>query len=153
MMSNSFLKRALLSSAALLSGVAATAHAQSNYSVSDRQLCQLNANGELNCIIGDSALHLSPPPELPALRAVTTGEEHACGITVDGDLVCWGRNFFGQLAVPDLDLPLEQINAGQHHTCAVDTAGEAHFGYRRQHPLLDERYQATFNPGGSVCRP
>ena len=106
--------------------VVSNAQSQSNYSVGESQLCTLQDNGAVDCIVSSTSERLLPPEDLPELLAVTSGDSHNCGITLDGEAICWGDNNFGQLDLPSISLPLIQINAGHNHTCAVDVAGEAH---------------------------
>ena len=102
------------------------AQSQSRYSVGDTQLCTLQGNGAVDCIVSPSFERLLPPEDLPELLALSSGDSHSCGITLDGEAICWGDNNFGQLDSPLTPLPLIQINAGHNHTCALDVAGEAH---------------------------
>lgn len=102
------------------------AQSQPNYSVGETQFCSLEGDGGVNCIFPRGFERLTPPDNLPAFSAVTTGDAHACGLTPEGEAICWGAsNFFGQLDVPSVELPFVQINAGQNHTCAVDSLGTA----------------------------
>jgi len=112
--------------ALLITSVAVSAQNQSRYSVGESQLCTLQDNGSVDCVVSAGFERLLPPEDLPELVAVSSGDTHACGITIEGEAVCWGDNNFTQLDVPTLQLPLTQINAGHNHTCALDTAGEAH---------------------------
>ncbi len=109
----------------LLSPTFAAAQSKETYSVGAPQLCTLDAVGQVDCIISRGYERLTPPTNLPNLIAVTVGDAHACGITMDGAPVCWGGNFFGQLNIPNIDASLVKINAGSNHTCAIDSAGEA----------------------------
>ena len=97
----------------------------SGFSFSSFQFCSLDDAGQVSCVLAQGFERLQPPANLPALTAVTTGEAHACGITLDGQPVCWGGNFFGQLNAPVVEGSLIQIDAGANHTCALDTSGQA----------------------------
>lgn len=110
----------------LLAPTITNAQSQSRYSVGESQLCSLQENGAVDCLVLSAFERLLPPDDLPELIAVSSGDSHACGITFEGDATCWGDNGFGQLNSPNTALPLTQINAGQNHTCAIDSAGEAH---------------------------
>ena len=77
-------------------------------------------------------------PALPAVVVVSTGAEHACGLSADGHAYCWGSNRLGQLGNDDPE-PARRasatavatvqtfvaISAGANHTCGVTRAGEA----------------------------
>ena len=119
------LKMQVLLVVAMLTPLSASAQAQSSFAFSTNQLCTLPSDGQVSCIVADGFSRILPPPDLPALVAVTSGDAHSCGITVDGQPVCWGNNFYGQITPPPVEQPLTQINAGSNHTCAVDVAGEA----------------------------
>ena len=96
-----------------------------DYSFSAAQLCTLDDAGQVGCTLATGYERLQPPTSLPALTALTTGEAHACGITLDGQLLCWGDNFYGQLNMPEVDRVFTQVDAGANHTCALDSSGEA----------------------------
>ena len=112
---------------ALLTPLSANAQvqAQASFSFSTKQLCTLLSDGQVSCFVADGFDRILPPPDLPALIAVSSGDTHSCGITLDGRPVCWGDNNFGKVTPPPIEQPLVQINAGSNHTCAVDVAGEA----------------------------
>lgn len=110
----------------LLVPAVTNAQIQSRYSVGESQLCTLQDDGAVDCIVASGFERLLPPEDLPELIAVTSGDTHACGITFEGEAACWGDNNFGQLNLPTIPLALTQINAGHNHTCALDAAGEAH---------------------------
>jgi alpha-tubulin suppressor-like RCC1 family protein len=72
-----------------------------------------------------------------SLVSVSTGELHACGLSVDGQAWCWGQNTFGQLgdgtltnrdvAAPVVtNLRFASLVAGGQHTCGVTAAGAAY---------------------------
>ena len=67
-----------------------------------------------------------------ALRQVSTGGRHTCGVATDNRAYCWGGNTYGQLGIGStLDrsrpvavargLRFTQVSAGSHHTCGVTT--------------------------------
>jgi alpha-tubulin suppressor-like RCC1 family protein len=69
-----------------------------------------------------------------ALRQVSAGAGHTCGVTMDNRAYCWGGNGYGQLGIGStLDtsrpvavargLLLTQVSAGHLHTCGVTTDG------------------------------
>jgi len=124
-MSHSLLKRLLLSIPLLVAPLFAAGQSNIGYSFSAAQLCTLDDAGQVDCVLAQGYERLQPPTSLPVLTVLTTGEAHACGITVEGQPVCWGDNFFGQLNVPEVDGTFIQIDAGANHTCALDTNGEA----------------------------
>ncbi len=88
---------------------------------------------------GDTTIYRTPQPlALPLeLRAITSGEFHACGLTGDNAAWCWGTNFIGVLGIGRLSgrepvpLPVaggirfRSISAGNAHTCGLDRAGVA----------------------------
>ncbi len=124
-MPHSLLKRLLISLPLLATPMFAAGQSTVDYSFSAAQLCTLDDAGQVACSLAAGYERLQPPTSLPALTALTTGEAHACGITLDGQLVCWGGNFYGQLNMPDVDGVFTQIDAGANHTCALDSSGEA----------------------------
>ena len=67
-----------------------------------------------------------------ALRQVSAGTGHTCGVTTDNRAYCWGGNGYGQLGIGStLDtsgpvavargLLFTQVSAASHHTCGVTT--------------------------------
>ena len=124
-MPHSLLNSLLLSLPLLLTPLFAAGQSNTDYSFGPTQFCTLDDAGQVACVLAQGSERLQPPSNLPALAAVTTGESHACGITMDGQPVCWGGNFFGQLDAPNVDGTLIQIDAGANHTCGLDTNGEA----------------------------
>lgn len=86
------------------------------------------------CYLALAACDSSPTePNLgTAWAAVTTGEEHSCGLTNSGHAFCWGRNTSGQVGVfpspsgrEALPVPVEtelrftHLSAGRRLTCGV----------------------------------
>jgi alpha-tubulin suppressor-like RCC1 family protein len=65
------------------------------------------------------------------LKVISTGFDHACGITTAGSLLCWGRNNSGQVGSgvisPGDPIPVEvsggrhyeTVSAGTEFTCAI----------------------------------
>lgn len=100
---------------------------------------------------GDTAAVVSLPRPVvnaPPLVSITTGDTHACGLTVDGTAWCWGDNIAGQLGngrpvtdtCPSLSdtacyafalhptrvagaTAFREVRAGHNSTCALDAAG------------------------------
>ena len=72
----------------------------------------------------------------PALRSLSVGASHGCGLTDDGSAYCWGSNAFGQLGAGAEtaesthpvrvagELRFTQVSAGAAHSCGVATTGE-----------------------------
>lgn len=78
---------------------------------------------------------LTPQPVQTTAKfiAISAGQRHTCGITVQRDAYCWGANDQSQLGTfagtgpalsrVDGTLPWTQISAGATHTCAVRSDG------------------------------
>jgi alpha-tubulin suppressor-like RCC1 family protein len=75
----------------------------------------------------------------PALRELSAGAEHTCGLTTDGRALCWGQGAGGRLGTGEevdepmprgMNLPvgrrLLQLAAGADHTCARADDGTLH---------------------------
>lgn len=70
-----------------------------------------------------------------ALKSISIGDYHSCGITMSDGVVCWGFNRRGQLGngsevtsarpviVPSLT-NIKQVSAGGESTCAVTSGGD-----------------------------
>lgn len=70
--------------------------------------------------------------------AVTTGNNHSCGITTEGTAYCWGDNDYGQLGNGDAwttePSPVQVVgdhnwwilSAGGYHTCGITDEGKAY---------------------------
>ncbi len=71
-------------------------------------------------------------PPHTALRSVSLGSRHACGIGTDGATRCWGRNSDGE-ATPPAGETFSQIAVGTYSTCglrgdgSVDCWGEGKY--------------------------
>lgn len=63
-------------------------------------------------------------------RALSAGDRHTCGLSIDGKLYCWGFGGFGQLGTGELEdaavptlvstvFRFTAISAGGTHTCAI----------------------------------
>ena len=59
----------------------------------------------------------------PACQAISTGRDHACGITVDRKVLCWGSNSYGKATVPGGSgadgSEWLYVSTGQGHTCGI----------------------------------
>jgi len=110
--------------------------------------CALTSDGSAYCWgansegpIGDGTsgtYRNSPVPVAGGLRfiAISAGEAHTCGLTLDGSAYCWGRNTSGQVGdgtttqqltpVPVAGgLRFTTISTGSNHTCGVTLSGRA----------------------------
>lgn len=78
----------------------------------------------------------TPGPFSMTYRAISTGDESSCLVTVAGGIKCWGRNGYGQLGtgtgenyrispadVVDLTSGVSAIVQGYQHTCALTSTG------------------------------
>ncbi len=95
--------------------------------------CAIRTDGALACWRG-----AEPEGATVALRSVTVGAAHACGLTAAGEAYCWGDDRYGQLGrgtagpVTREMRPVvggrvfRSLSAGSLHTCGVTTAGEAY---------------------------
>lgn len=97
---------------------------------------QLGDAGTSHCTAIDPGARCSSTPVAvagaPALRGISAGGGHTCGIALDYSAWCWGANGAGQLGTgapgPDQEtavpvaggLLFEFIAAGESFTCAID---------------------------------
>jgi alpha-tubulin suppressor-like RCC1 family protein len=97
--------------------------------------CRLVA-GEVSCWGGDERESgrrpaNGAPSTGPALRAVSAGLFHSCGVTVSGTVYCWpmgGSAAANRMASPvELELPdravAQDVVAGAEHSCALSSEG------------------------------
>jgi alpha-tubulin suppressor-like RCC1 family protein len=111
-------------------------------SMSGAFACALLASGSVKCWgsnssgqLGDGTLiDRSAPVDVglggAKVRALSTGEAHACAVTESGALLCWGSNSNGQLGDGTLDShaaptpvaalgsDVDAVSAGWRYTCA-----------------------------------
>lgn len=64
-------------------------------------------------------------PAEARFKAITVGQQHACGLRDNGTVSCWGNNSEGQ-ATPLKGETFSVVAAGLAHTCGVTTDGAAH---------------------------
>ncbi|MDE2968357.1 MAG: hypothetical protein OXS30_12845 [Chloroflexota bacterium] len=62
--------------------------------------------------------------EAPSIefRSISTGHDHACGLTRAAAVVCWGANRSGQLDAPSGEFIA--VDAGVYFSCALTAGGE-----------------------------
>ncbi|MFH1436934.1 MAG: RCC1 repeat-containing protein [Pseudomonadota bacterium] len=96
-----------------------------------------NAHGELGdgTLLGTAAGPVDVSGMTSAVASLTTGEYHACAVSIGGGLKCWGNNAEGQLGdgtnddqgepvdVTGLTSGVSAAAAGESHTCALTDAG------------------------------
>jgi len=102
-----------------------------------------NSRGQLgnNSTIQSTVPVLVQAPPGVTFVVVSSGIEHACGLTGSGNAYCWGWNDYGKLGIDTVDIVngeagsrlkpvpvntaqvFSSISAGGSHTCAVDTGG------------------------------
>jgi len=91
---------------------------------------------------------LNLPYDLEKLKAITSGEAHACAIRGDGTahIVCWGFNHFKQ-SDPVPVTPAVQLGAGDYHTCAAEKSGALRcWGWNN---MGQAEVPASLGPGGT----
>jgi hypothetical protein len=112
--------------------------------------CKLTTTGAAYCWgygeygqLGNNGKALAQTTPVPvvgnhAFTALSAGQFHTCGLTLDGTAYCWGYNAWGQLgdnstvdmAVPVMvaagGLRFTALTAGGNHTCALATGGAAY---------------------------
>lgn len=112
-------------------------------SLGSTHTCALKSSGAVRCwgnntlgqLGNGTTTNSSTPVSLPDLssgvKAISSGDEHACAITSGGAAKCWGSNAFGQLgngtttdslspvSVTSLSSGVVSISAGNAHSCAV----------------------------------
>lgn len=113
-------------------------------------VCALLSTNEMYCWgsnqfhqLGNNSTSNEPTPiKVESLgtnvRAISTGNDHACAILKDSSVMCWGVNWAGQAGTDDLkDVPLPQVvqglpktivgmASGKEHSCAMTTSGEVY---------------------------
>lgn len=106
----------------------------------DGVVCGLLTNASALCFhvhggsISIGAVDWRPPTHTGALRSISCGSHHVCGIARDGRVVCWGSALYGARTPP---LALQQpgsdaagLSCGDSHCCVVTTHGSMQcFGY------------------------
>jgi alpha-tubulin suppressor-like RCC1 family protein len=74
------------------------------------------------------------PPSAPALRAVSAGLFHSCGVTMRETVYCWPvggpasgnqAGLAGEVALPGGAIPLDVV-AGAEHSCALSVDGDVY---------------------------
>ena len=70
-------------------------------------------------------------------KMISTGQSHACGVTISGEAYCWGNNTSSELGDGSTEIrpsptlvsgghTWQSISAGVSHTCAVTASGDAY---------------------------
>ena len=98
--------------------------------------CAATSAGEVSCWgHGTTPMRVAAPV---ALRSLTTGSSHVCGLASDSSAYCWGDNSYGQLGDGTRDgardrpvevvgaLHFAALSAGGSHTCGVASGGVAY---------------------------
>jgi alpha-tubulin suppressor-like RCC1 family protein len=118
---------------------------QLDITASDRHNCAVDLDGTVYCWgyngqrqlgVGSLNNYEPRPVRLPSDRrflSVSTGELHACGITIEGDAFCWGTGFMGDGNEATAQPPRlvsgghrwTQLAAGYRHTCGLTDDGVA----------------------------
>jgi alpha-tubulin suppressor-like RCC1 family protein len=104
----------------------------------------VNVGGELgNGSKTQSAATPAPLATSTKLKAISIGQQHACGLDTSGHALCWGNNWFGQLGVGSAGgggglsesftpvavlggLTFVDIVAGGMHSCGLQSTGAVH---------------------------
>ncbi len=116
-------------------------------SAGDSFTCALTTGGGVRCWgangngqLGNGTTENSTTPVdviglASGVKAISTGQAHACALTTGGGVQCWGNNGSGELGdgtttdqhtpvnVSGLTKGVKAIAAGSDHTCALTTAG------------------------------
>lgn len=115
-------------------------------SASDRHSCGLSRTGIVSCWgyngsrqLGVGSMNAYEPNAIAlpgGLRfiALSTGELHACGITIDGRAFCWGSGYMGNGPASPAQPPREvaggrswtAIAAGYRHSCGIAIDGDTY---------------------------
>ena len=103
--------------------------------------CVLDSAGAVSCF-GNQTWALTPLPTTP-LATVSTGSQHACGITRTGGLLCWGAVPAGSPILDESTTWIE-VSAGWGTTCALDEAGQVSCWGPNDEPDLLAPPDATF---------
>ena len=87
-----------------------------------------------------------PPRVSNRFKALTVGESHSCGITLDDSVACWdaGANFERQAQPPAGRF--SSISAGQAHTCGVQVDGTVKC-WGRDYPPADQQLPSAAPAG------
>ncbi len=121
--------------------------------------CALTAAGAAYCWGSNTMGQLGNPPPMPfsstpvpvsgglVFASLSTGFDHACGLTASGDAYCWGSNNSGQLGAATTEscpaapppglcsttpvavsggIGFTRLIAGNGHTCGLTAAGAAY---------------------------
>ena len=84
--------------------------------------CVRQSNGRVLCVGTEDAIIDEAPDE--AMRQISVGLQHACGIDLDNELVCWGDGPANG-ALSDVDGSFVSVDIEVSHTCARTTSGDA----------------------------
>ena len=105
----------------------------SGLSVKGESACAFDPIGDLTCW-GPAAEYSTSL----AVRDISVGSNHSCGLDVDGRVHCAGHDSYGETEPPSV--PLRQVVVGDYQSCGLDLQGEVHcWGWERV---------ATELPGG-----
>jgi hypothetical protein len=112
----------------------AIANCEQEISAGDGFWCSRNRQGRVQCGGTERAGNARTPTD--TFTRLSTGHDHACGITEDARIRCWGGNDYGQLSAPD-DLEPIRVSAGRRHSCAVAESGAVHCWGSNDYGQLD----------------